>query len=130
MATTPDEFDEPTRPTRDWFMSAEELAATRAKIAKLRRRAEAKGFTGTLEVVAEAATRTHTPAIGSLPVVEHGYQVSITGEPPSYGGWRFLAAVDMIGTPQPAPITREDDRDAQPYFHRGGSLVAGDSDGW
>lgn len=118
MATTPDEFDEPTRPTRDWFMSAEELAATRAKIAKLQRRAEAKGFTGTLEVVAEAATRTHTPAIGSLPVVEHGYQVSITGEPPSYGGWRFLASVDMIGTPQPAPITREDDQDAQPYFHR------------
>ncbi len=112
MATTPDEFDEPTRPTRDWFLSAEELAATRAKIAKLQRRAQAKGFTGTLELVAEPATRSHTPAIGAaLPIVEHGYQVSITGEPPSYQGWRFLAAVDVVGTRQPAPITREDDRD-------------------
>lgn len=114
MATTSDEFDQPTR---DWFLSADELAATRVKIAKLQRRAQAKGFTGTLELVAEPATRSHTPAIGALPIVEHGYQVSITGEPPSYQGWRFLAAVDVIGTPQPAPITREDDRDAPPYFH-------------
>ncbi len=115
MDTTPDQRPEPPR---QWFLSAEELTATRIKIAKLQRRAQAKGFTGTLELVATATTRSHTPALGAMPVVEHGYQVSITGEPPSYDGWRFVAAVDVVGARQPAPITRRTDLDAPPYFHR------------
>lgn len=130
MDTTPDQRPEPTPPTREWFLSAEELTATRIKIDKLQRRAQAKGFTGTLELVATATSRSHTPAIGAMPVVEHGYKVVITGEPPSYHGWRFAAAVDVVGTRQPAPISRTTDLDAPPYFHRvENALVATDGAG-
>lgn len=78
-----------------WFLNAEELAATRAKIAKLQQRAERKGFTGTIDVAAVPATRSSTSA-GGLPVAVHGFDVTITGEPPRYQGWRFVAAVDAV----------------------------------
>lgn len=83
-----------------WFLSADELAATRAKMAKLSRRAASKGFTGDIQVMAVAATRSHTPAPGAASVTLHGFDVTITGSAPSYGGWRFLAAADTVpGTP-------------------------------
>ena len=78
-----------------WFLSAEELAATRAKVAKLQQRAERKGFTGTIDVSAVPATRSSTSA-GGLPVTVHGFDVTIAGEPPRYEGWRFVAAVDAV----------------------------------
>ncbi|WP_232546980.1 hypothetical protein [Propioniciclava soli] len=78
-----------------WFLNAEELAATRAKIAKLQQRAERKGFTGTIDVAAVPATRSSTSA-GGLPVTVHGFDVTITGDPPRYQGWRFVAAVDAV----------------------------------
>ncbi len=78
-----------------WFLSAEELAATRSKIVKLQRRAERKGFTGEIDVAAVPATRSSTSA-GGLPVTVHGFDVTITGEPPRYQGWRFVAAVDAV----------------------------------
>jgi hypothetical protein len=78
-----------------WFLSAEELAATRAKLAKVEARAVRKGFTGTIELDAVAATRTYQSA-GGLPVTEHGFDVTLTGEPPRYAGWRFVAAVDAV----------------------------------
>ncbi len=78
-----------------WFLSAEELAATRAKVAKLQQRAERKGFTGTVDVTVVPATRSSTSA-GGLPVTVHGFDVTITGEPPRYEGWRFVAAVDAV----------------------------------
>ena len=101
MATTsPDPVAPATAPApREWFLTGAELDATRAKIAGLQRRAARKGFTGRLELHAEPATRSHTPAPGAPPVVTHGYTVTITGEPPAYAGWRFLAAVDTLPTP-------------------------------
>ena len=78
-----------------WFLNAEELAATRAKIAKLQQRAAKKGFTGAIDVAAVPATRSSTSA-GGLPVTVHGFDVTITGEPPRYAGWRFVAAVDAV----------------------------------
>jgi len=78
-----------------WFLNSEELAATRAKIAKLQQRAERKGFTGLVDVAAVPATRSSTSP-GGLPVTVHGFDVTITGEPPRYAGWRFVAAVDAV----------------------------------
>ncbi len=78
-----------------WFLNAEELAATRAKIAKLQQRAARKGFTGLVDVTAVPATRSFTSA-GGLPVTVHGFDVTITGDPPRYAGWRFVAAVDAV----------------------------------
>jgi len=78
-----------------WFLNAEELAATRAKVVKLQQRAQRKGFTGLVDVAAVPATRSSTSA-GGLPVTVHGFDVTITGEPPRYQGWRFVAAVDAV----------------------------------
>ena len=80
---------------RVWFLTAEELAATQAKVAALRKRAARKGFTGQIDLAAVPATRTYQSA-GGLPVTEHGFDVTITGEPPRYAGWRFVAAVDAV----------------------------------
>lgn len=78
-----------------WFLSADELAATRAKLAKLQTRAARKGFTGQVSLDATPATRSHDSA-GGLPVTVHGFEVTINGEPPRYQGWKFLAAVDVV----------------------------------
>ena len=93
---TMDQFDSlETDPVNTWFLNIEELAATRAKVAKLQQRAVRKGFNGRIELAAVPATRTYTSA-GGLPVTEHGFDVTITGEPPRYQGWRFVAAVDAV----------------------------------
>ncbi len=89
-ADTPEVVRVPT-----WFLNAEELAATRAKIAKLQQRAARKGFTGRIDLDATPATRSHQSP-GGLPVTVHGFDVTITGEPPRYAGWRFVAAVDAV----------------------------------
>ena len=78
-----------------WFLNSEELAATRAKITKLQQRATRKGFSGLIDVTAVPATRSSTSP-GGLPVTVHGFDVTITGEPPRYEGWRFVAAVDAV----------------------------------
>lgn len=80
---------------RTWFLTPEEYAATSAKLAKLQRRAERKGFTGRVTLTGKPATRQYrTP--GGLPITQHGFDVTIRGEPPSYEGWRFVAAVDAV----------------------------------
>lgn len=82
-------------PPRVWFLTAEEVAATRAKLAALLARASRKGFNGRLELDAAPATRSSTSP-GGLVVTEHGFDVTITGDPPHYEGWRFVAAVDSV----------------------------------
>lgn len=86
---------------RVWFLTGDELAATRAKIAQINTRAIRKGFTGRVELDATPAVRSHTPAPGAPPVTFHGFDVTITGEPPVYSGWRFVAAIDKLPTPEP-----------------------------
>lgn len=78
-----------------WFLSGDELAATRAKLAKLQHSVTRKGFTGSITLDAVPATRTEQSP-GGLPVTVHGFEVTITGEPPRYAGWRFVAAVDAV----------------------------------
>lgn len=95
MNTTPPEV--PQGEPRRWFRSPDELTATRAKLDALTRWAARKGFPGRLAVDAQPATRSHTPTPGGPTVTVHGFEVTITGEPPCYGGWRFLAAVDTVG---------------------------------
>jgi hypothetical protein len=79
-----------------WFLSADELAATRTKLQALNQRAARKGFTGSIEVSATPATRSHTPGPGAAAVTVHGFDVTITGDPPHYQGWQFIAAVDTL----------------------------------
>ena len=88
--------DQIDRPPREWFLSGEELGATRDKIARLNRRAARRGFTGRIAVHAKPVTRSHVPAPGAPPLVEHGFTVTIGGEPPQYGGWHFVAAADVL----------------------------------
>ena len=91
MSMDADETDR----VRTWFLSSEELAVTRAKVANVQRRAARKGFTGQVDLAATPATRTYKSA-GGLQITEHGFDVTITGEPPRYRGWRFVAAVDAV----------------------------------
>ncbi|MHB1011145.1 MAG: hypothetical protein ACYC1E_18415 [Propionibacteriaceae bacterium] len=78
-----------------WFLSAEELVATREKLATITGRAARKGFTGSIELLAAPATRTQ-PVPGGFPVTVHGFDVTIIGEAPRYAGWRFVASVDAV----------------------------------
>lgn len=82
-------------PPRVWFLSADDLAATRDRLAQLTRRAARRGFTGGITLHAQPATRSHTGA-GGIPVTLHGFDVTLTGTAPHYAGWRFLAAVDNV----------------------------------
>ncbi|MCC6497167.1 MAG: hypothetical protein IT193_13020 [Propionibacteriaceae bacterium] len=103
MATTPTEpatHAEPAQP-RSWFLTGDELDATRAKIATLNTRARRKGFTGTVELAATAATRSYTPAPGAPAVTVHGFDATVTGQPPCYWGWIFVAAIDLLPAAQP-----------------------------
>jgi len=77
-----------------WFLSADEVAATRAKLDRILTRAQRKGFTGEVTLDVRPASRTRTMRPGLPPVIEAGFEVTITGTPPSYAGWVFLAAVD------------------------------------
>lgn len=95
---------DPANP-RVWFLTSDELAATRARIAKVNARAQRKGLTGRVEVAATPATRSHAPAPGAPQVTVHGFDVTLTGEPPSYAGWRFVAAVDRLPG-DAAPVLR------------------------
>ena len=80
---------------RVWFLSGEDLAATRVKLNKIQARAARKGFTGNIGLNAKPSTRAQH-VDGGLPVTIHGFDVTITGEPPAYRGWRFVATVDAI----------------------------------
>lgn len=80
-----------------WFLSAAELTGTRVKLAKITARAARKGFAGTIDLQAVPATRTYAPAPGALSVTVHGFDVTITGEPPRFADWQLLAAIDKVG---------------------------------
>lgn len=78
-----------------WELTPSELSATRDKLAKLNERARKRGFTGLLDI---DAVRREISTIGPLgrPITTVVYDVVISGEPPSYGGWNLLAAVDTV----------------------------------
>lgn len=70
-----------------------EYTATIDKIAKINARAAKKGFTGKLDVVGTLTERTSKTNLG-LEITEVLYDTAITGEPPSWGGWKFLATLE------------------------------------
>lgn len=86
-----------------WLLSPLELELTREKFDKINERAARKGFTGRLKLAVEREDRTYTNALG-LPVTEERYRVKLTGEAPSYGGWKLLAVLDF--DPEAGLITR------------------------
>lgn len=110
-----------------YFLTSNELAATRAMLSALQRRAEAKGFNGSVDLVAVPATRRHAPAASAQAATVHGWEVTIEGRPPCYEGWRILVAADLVQQPG-----RTFDLDRPPYFYavntlarqRGGSWVS------
>ena len=82
---------------RIYSLTAEELAVTRAKFAKINARAAKQGFEGRWTLHATESVWTHTGPSG-LPVKVHGFDVTISGEAPRLeGGWEFVGAVDFIG---------------------------------
>jgi hypothetical protein len=83
-------------------ISAAELALTREKFAKLAARTAKRGFTGGLELDVtgpfEDSTVNEFTGIKTTTVF---YRVKVTGEAPSYGGWKFLGRVDATASGKP-----------------------------
>jgi hypothetical protein len=76
-----------------WKLTPYELELTRAKIDKINARAAKRGFTGRFDLTATRMERSER--VGGFDVTEILYETSITGEPPSYGGWTLVAALDF-----------------------------------
>lgn len=91
---------------RTWDLNTEELRRTIVRAERVNARAEKRGFTGRITV-------THEP-VKSAGVLANGlmaesvlYRTTITGEPPRYDGWEFIAALDWDwNAPEPILITR------------------------
>lgn len=80
-----------------WTLTAEEFLATQNRAEAINARATKRGFTGRIEVTGTEREITKTDDSG-LKRTSTVFDVTITGEAPSYGGWTFLAAVDSIET--------------------------------
>lgn len=78
---------------RQFTLKPEELIATVERINKINKRAEKRGFTGRFDLTAEKVEKTRINDVG-FAVTEVFYETKITGEPPSYEGWTFLASLD------------------------------------
>jgi hypothetical protein len=95
-------------------LTAPEYEATVEKIARLNARAVKRGFTGRVTVTGTPVTETVTNAVG-FEVTRTWIETTITGEPPSYGGWTFLAELDWASAeglivraaPGAPPVDRE-----------------------
>lgn len=74
-------------------LTIEELTATQVKIRKLNDRAAKRGWTGRITVEYEPVTETTTNTNG-FQVTQTWMETTITGEPPCYEGWTFLAILD------------------------------------
>ena len=70
-----------------------EYLATKAKVEKINARAAKRGFTGRLDIEAEAVEIT-TKDIYGMSRTEVYFDTIITGEPAKYEGWEFLATLD------------------------------------
>lgn len=71
-----------------------EYAATAAKVARLNARAAKRGWTGRVTIEREVVEkRDWNDALG-LETVRYLNEVTISGEPPKYAGWTFLAKLD------------------------------------
>lgn len=78
---------------RTFTLSPAAYLATFERVEKINARAAKKGFTGRIDLTAEKAERTYTTVSG-LKATEVVYHVTVTGTPPRYEGWTFVAALD------------------------------------
>ncbi|MDN5802992.1 MAG: hypothetical protein L0H26_00135 [Microlunatus sp.] len=81
-----------------WQVTVAEFDRWEEKIRRLNRRAAKRGFTGQVHLSGERAVVVNDGRFAHLP---RGVEVvvvnaEITGEPPCYGSWRFLAALDAL----------------------------------
>ena len=76
-------------------INASELAATVTKIQKINDRAAMKGLTGFVTVSFEKVIVPET-IDGGFQVEKVYYDTTISGDAPSYNGWKFLARVDVL----------------------------------
>jgi hypothetical protein len=74
-------------------LSPTEFHLTQERIEKINARAAKKGFTGRFEVTGTRVEASETTEFG-FPVTKVYYDTEITGEAPSYNGWKFLAVLD------------------------------------
>lgn len=89
MDTTPE-----LEPTTTYDLTAEQLEATREKIAKLNQRAAAKGLGGAVELSWEHVAVTDTDDFTGMKRTRMVYRTTVTGKPLAYQGWEFLATLD------------------------------------
>lgn len=78
---------------RTYYLSADELAATREKLAKLNERAAKRGLAGHVGLVATQKSETVVNEAG-FEVTKIYFEVAITGQAPRYNGWEFIATLD------------------------------------
>jgi hypothetical protein len=75
------------------LINEESYQATLAKVEKINARAEKRGFTGLIELVAKPVTIEVIDEFG-FERTEFWIEAELTGEPPCYNGWTFLATLD------------------------------------
>lgn len=85
-----------TREVPGWRLCRGELEATVAKIARVNERAARRGFAGRVDVAWTLVFRVLESASG-IKVTEYWYATVVTGQPPCYAGWEFLAVLDWDG---------------------------------
>lgn len=81
---------------KTYILTANEFDATRAKVAKMNARATKKGLTGRIDLAGEPITWTEDTPAGK--VRRSGWEVTVTGTPPVYGGWEFIARAEWLPT--------------------------------
>jgi hypothetical protein len=104
----------------DMRLTPAEFAASEIKIAKANARAAAKGYTGNVTITGTPVTVTEKGYAG-LPVTQHFIDTEITGEPPCYEGWTFVARVEfdrdsgmvVYGAPGAEPVNRDQVRPSE-----------------
>jgi hypothetical protein len=95
------------------LLTPAEFEKTRDKIDKINARAARKGWTGQIHLTGERVTKTETGPAG-LPVTQQFIEATITGDPPKYEGWTFLARAEfdkdsglvVYGAPGAKPVDR------------------------
>ena len=84
-------------------LSYGEMLASKEKIDKVNKRADKKGFTGKLEFTYVPVIVKKKNSLGIEYDVEM-FDCEITGEPPKYGDWVFLARLDVTESGQIIPM--------------------------
>jgi hypothetical protein len=75
------------------LINEETYQATLAKVERINQRAEKRGFTGLIELVAKQVAIETIDEFG-FERTEYWIEAELTGDPPCYNGWTFLATLD------------------------------------